>query len=94
LKINPTVTTLCMNPYHNFVEKFIPPSVLKLKIYKFNTKKLLPNTIKELYIKQIKITDNKLLCIPPNVTKLTIQYDQKHLLDLTTCTNCKIMYKY
>lgn len=92
--IKPTVTTLSFNKYHNFIKKYIPSTVKKLKLQYVDTKKILPNTIEELHINKITYTANQLLCIPLNIKKLTIKYDQQFLLKLNIHPDCKIIFKY
>jgi len=89
-----TVHTLSINVYEIFMQEFIYKNIIKLKIYKHHTNLLLPKTIQELHIKNIIKSDDMLLKINPNLKKLVIDYDQKHLLDLSVYDTCEVIFKY
>lgn len=97
--IKPTVTTLGINNFDDYIS--IPETVSVLKIYNFyintngNTYFLtMIKNIKELTIKKLYSSYNNKLRIPLTIQKLTIQYVDRHLLRTDIYANCDVRYKY
>lgn len=83
-----TVTTLSLHHYRENMEKKIPVTVVKLKLYEFIVDMIIPDTIQELCVKNIKSK----LFVGSNVKKLTIKYRDRNMLDPDI--NAKIVYTY
>lgn len=90
----PSITSLCVRNYKDQIIKYIPSHIIKLKLKEMYTASMLPNTIQELYIGNLKKNSNKLFCTGSNIKKLTIKYNDKYLLDPSVYDTCKVIFKY
>lgn len=88
------VTTLHIGYYVTKMISEFPHTILKLKIDFIDSDEKLPRLIKELHIGEIKYTYDTLLFIGSNVTKLVINKNQQHLLNMKSISDtCIILFK-